>query len=370
MLFFRSEFIKLIRKSFQRKMNKNFLIYGATGFVGEAMARYSVQQGLKPILAARNKEKLEILAGELNLEFKAFTLEELQINNSLIKGAVAVLNCAGPFVHTFKPLIESCIKNKIHYLDISGEIPVFESIVKYDKLAIENNIMLLPGAGFDVTPTDCLSLYLKEKLPTGNRLTLGFCTNGPAGLPPGTAKTGIELIPYGNRIRENGKLVKPPKGLRTKMIDFGNGLQKSTLLLWGDVFTAYYSTGIPNIEVYAAFSDDVNKQMSFAERYRSILSIPFILKILKKNIKGGSTEEERNKTSMSVWGELKDKDGNVVQARLHGPEGGVIWTSQCALAIVKRILSGDIKPGYQTPAKAYGSELVMECEGVERIDIN
>lgn len=350
-------------------MSNNFLIYGATGTVGKAVARYSVKQGLKPILAARNREKLKILADELELEFRAFSLEDVHNIEANIKGIVVILNCAGPFIHTFKPILETCLKNKIHYVDITGELPVFERIAEYDKLAKLNKIMMLPGAGFDVAPTDCLSLYLKEKLPTGNRLTLGFCSIGPAGLPPGTAKTSVELIPYGNRIRENGKLVKPPKGIKTKMIDYGNGMQKSTRLTWGDVFTAYHSTGIPNIEVYAAFPDNINKQLSFIEKYRSILSIPFILKILKKNVKGGSTEEERNNTSMSVWGELSDSNGNVVQARLHGPEAGVIWTSYCALAIVKKILSGKIKTGYQTPAKAYGSDLVLDCDGVERIDV-
>ena len=351
-------------------MSNNFLIYGATGTVGEAIARYSVKQGLKPILAARNREKLKLLADELELEFRTFSLDDLNKTEAHVQSIVAILNCAGPFIYTFKPLLETCLKNKIHYIDITGELPVFESIAEYDKLAKQNNIMLLPGSGFDVTPTDCLSLYLKEKLPTGNRLTLGFCSNGPAGIPPGTAKTMVESIPYGNRIRKNGKLIIPPKGLKTKLIDYGNGMQKSIRLPWGDVFTAYHSTGIPNIEVYAVFQDKVIKQMIFIEKYRSILSIPFILKILKKKAKGGSTEEERNNTSMSVWGELSDADGNLIQARLHGPEGGVIWTSNCALSIIKRILSGKIKTGYQTPAKAYGSDLVMDCEGVKRVDVS
>lgn len=350
-------------------MSNNFLIYGATGFVGEAIARYSVKQGLQPVLAARNKDKLKMLADELKLEFRAFSLEELQTKNNLLKGINTVLNCAGPFIHTFKPLLEVCLSDRIHYLDITGEIPVFEAIASYDNIAQQNNVMLLPGVGFDVIPTDCLSLYLKEKLPTGTTLVLGFYSDGPAGMPPGTLKTMIEFIPYGNRIRKNGKLIIPPKGLKTKLIDYGYGEQKSIRLTWGDVFTAYYSTGIPNIEVYAAFPDYVIRQMKFFEKFRSFLSIPFILNILKKNVKGGSTEEERNNTSVSVWGELNDAEGNVVQARLHGPEAGVIWTSYCALATVKKILSGKIKPGYQTPAKAYGSDLVLDCDGVKRVDI-
>ncbi len=351
------------------KMSNNFLIYGATGFVGEAIARYAVKQGFHPVLAARNKDKLKMLADELKLEFRAFSLEELQTNKNLLKGINTLLNCAGPFIHTFKPLLEICLKDRIHYLDITGEIPVFEAIASYDDIAQQNNVMLLPGVGFDVIPTDCLALYLKEKLPAGTALVLAFYSNGPAAMPPGTLKTIVELIPYGNRIRENGKLIIPTKGLKIKLIDYGFGEQKSVRITWGDVFTAYYSTGIPNIEVYTVMPDNTISQMKFFEKFRSFLSIPFILNILKKNVKGGSTKEERNETSVTVWGELSDAEGNVVQARLYGPEAGVIWTSYCALAVVKRILSGKIKPGYQTPAKAYGADLVLDCEGVKRDDI-
>jgi short subunit dehydrogenase-like uncharacterized protein len=72
--------------------------------------------------------------------------------------------------------------------------------------------MLLPGVGFDVVPTDCLALHLKQRLPSATRLRLAFQSVGPAGLPPGTQRTAIELLNYGDRVRRNGKLVRPQTG--------------------------------------------------------------------------------------------------------------------------------------------------------------
>ncbi|CAM4496393.1 MAG: hypothetical protein LEGION0403_FIIPPAGN_01689 [Legionella sp.] len=37
---------------------------------------------------------------------------------------------------------------------------------------------------------------------------------------------------------------------KTRFIDFGKGEKLATTIPWGDVSTAFYTTGIPNIEVY------------------------------------------------------------------------------------------------------------------------
>lgn len=350
-------------------MKKTFLLYGATGFVGQVMARKAVEQGLHPVLGGRNREKLQRLAKELNLDYLTFSLEEIHHLDEDFKHIVAVLNCAGPFMQTYKPMLEFCIAHKLHYLDIGGEIPVFEAIAAYDEVARQNKIMFLPGVGFDVLPTDCLALYLKEKFPEGTHLVLGFHSDGPAGLPPGTLKTMVELIPYGNLIRKNGKMIAPEKGIEMKMIDFGQGVEKTIRLTWGDVYTAYQSTKIPNIEVYAVFPKAIVLQLKMIESLRPIFSLRFVRNLLKRTLKGGSTEAERKQTSMAVWGELSDDKGNEVQARLYGPDGGVGWTSLGSLSVMQKVLSGNVQPGYQTPAKAYGSDLVLEVQGIVRTDL-
>jgi|SRR5271166_2297520 len=99
--------------------------------------------------------------------------------------------------------------------------------------------MLLPGVGFDVVPTDCLALHLKQRLQTATRLRLAFQTIGPAGLPPGTQRTAIELLNYGDHVRRNGKLTRPEATDKTISVDFGDGPVEAQLVQWGHVFTAY-----------------------------------------------------------------------------------------------------------------------------------
>ena len=351
-------------------MSSDLLIYGATGFVGEATARMAVQSGMRPLLGGRNKQKIERLAEELGLEHCAFDLDNSTAIDTVLTDLPVVLNCAGPFIHTYQPMVDACLRTSTHYLDITGEIPVYQAIAERDGEAKEKGIMLLPGIGFDVVPTDCLAVHLKRRLPSATRLTLAFHSIGPAGLPPGTQRTMIELIPFGNRVRHNGRLVVPKKVIKTREIDFGNGPTTATRITWGDVFTAYYSTGIPNIEDYLVLPESVHKKMTMLNRWRPLFKLPFVRNYLKRGVRPGPTAEARAKTFTHVWGEAEDDQGRKVRSRLHGPEAGVIWTVKTALAGVGKILTGAYVAGFQTPGMAYGPDFVLEYEGVTREDIS
>ncbi len=350
-------------------MKKSLLIYGAYGYVGEAISRLAVKNGYQPILAGRNKNRLHILAQVLNLEYRAFELENTEALHEALREVQVVLHCAGPYIHTYKPMIEACLEHATHYLDITGELPVFEALAALDSRAKERGIMILPGIGFDVVPTDCLAVYLKDKLPTASHLTMAFQSVGPSRLPPGTLKTMIDLIPYGERIRHAGKLIEPTESLVTREVDFGQGPVKVTRLTWGDVFTAYLSTGIANIEVFTEFPESVTKQLNVIRRFKFLFRSKWVREYLKSKVKGGASKEKRDKTKVFVWGEVQDEFGNSAEARLVGPEAGVNWTACAAIAGVSRILQGDFKLGYQTPAMAFGADFVLECDGVVRMDV-
>ena len=346
-----------------------FLLYGATGFVGDAISRAAAASGLRPILGGRDREALNRLATELGLESRAFGLDEAAAIDRGLDGVTVVLNCAGPFVHTFKPMAQACMRAGAHYLDITGEIPVYEGLAAMDAGAKARGVMLLPGVGFDVVPTDCLALHLKQRLPSATHLTLAFRTHGPGGLPPGTQRTMIELIPYGNRVRRNGQLVVPERGVKTREIDFGQGAVTATRLTWGDVFMAYHTTAIPNIEDYVVVPASTRQQLARLDYLRPLFKLAFIRNLLKRGVKPGPDAERRAKTSTHVWGEVIDNEGRRATARLHGPEAGVVWTARTALAAVCKVLGGTIAAGFQTPARVYGADFVLDGEGVTREDV-
>jgi short subunit dehydrogenase-like uncharacterized protein len=345
-----------------------FLVYGANGYTGQLIAREAVVRGLRPILAGRNAEAVNALARQLGLESRIFALDDEAATRAGLEGVTAVLHCAGPFAHTAQPMIEACLEARVHYLDITGEISVFEMAAARDTEAMAAGVMLLPGAGFDVVPSDCLALHLHRRLPTATHLALGF--HGVGRFSRGTATTIVENLHGGGLIRRGGVLTSVPSAWRTRDIDFGEGPRLAVSIPWGDVSTAYRSTGIGDIEVYTATSRSQLRFMRLSRHLGWALRSSFVQRFLKRRIQAGPpgpTDEERAKGRTLLWGEVSDHEGRRAVSRLRGPEG-YTFTMLTALAAMARVLSGDAPPGYHTPSLAYGADFVLDVSGVERTD--
>lgn len=352
-------------------MTANFMIYGANGYTGELTARIAVKQGMHPILAGRNQAAVEEVSQRLDLEARVFALDDPAGIDTALKDIDVLLHCAGPFRWTYKQMAEACLRTKTHYLDITGEASVYLALLKLDAQAKDAGVMLLPGIGFDVVPTDCLAAHLKDRLPSATHLTLAFRQVGPASFSTGTGNTMIENLGNSDYIRKNGKLVSVPRLSKTRLFDFGRGEVEVNRMTWGDIVTAYHSTGIPNIENYFVVSKQGVMLMKFSKYLRPLVNTDFMKNLLKKLVAGGPpgpTDEEIEKSSVIVWGEAKDAAGKTVVSRLHAPEAYYL-TGITSLLAIKRILSGDAPVGYQTPASAYGPDFILEAEGVSREDL-
>jgi short subunit dehydrogenase-like uncharacterized protein len=346
----------------------NFLIYGANGYTGELITRYAVERGMRPILAGRNAIAVEALAKKHHLDYRVFSLEEKDRVDAALNEVDMVLHCAGPFSITSRPMVEACLRNQKHYTDITGEIAVFEAAAALDPKAKDAGVMLMPGVGFDVVPSDCLARHLKDRLPTANRLSLAFY--GMGRISHGTQATMTMNVGRGGAIRKDGKITPVPAAWKTREIDFGEGVVKRGVTIpWGDVATAYYSTGIPNIEVFTVVPPAQLKMLKASRYIGWLLATKPAQNYLQKQIPpGGPSDEERAKGRTLLWGEASDANGNRIESRMQGPEGYTL-TAIAALNIAQKIVEGNFQPGYQTPAKAYGADLVMEIDGVRREDV-
>jgi short subunit dehydrogenase-like uncharacterized protein len=265
-------------------------------------------------------------------------------------------------------MAEACLQAGVHYLDVTGEIAVFEMLARRDEAAKAAGVMLLPGAGFDVVPSDCLAAHLKRRLPTATKLALGFQMSG--GLSRGTATTMAENVHKGGVVRRNGVLTPVPAAWRTRTIDFGRGPVPAMMIPWGDVSTAYHSTGIPDIEVYTAAPLGTRVFARLSRYLGWALGSKPVQRWLKQRIQArppGPTDEQRARGRSLLWGEVRDDRGATAVARLRGPEGYTL-TALTALAIVERVLAGQAPAGFQTPSRAYGPDFILEVPGTERID--
>jgi short subunit dehydrogenase-like uncharacterized protein len=344
-----------------------FLLYGANGYTGQLIARMAHQYGLEPILAGRNAGQVEPLARQLGLPYLVFDLNDRQALLAALAKVKVVVHAAGPFKYTASQMIEACLQTGVHYVDINGDISVFEFIKTYDDAAKKAGVMLLPGAGFDVVPTDCLALYLKQKMPAAVMLQIAFASLG-GGVSHGTAMTMAGKLGEGGAVRRNGKIEKVPLGHKCMEVDLGAKKLWVMGLPWGDVSTAYHSTAIPNTEVYTAIPKKTFRILKYQWLFNWLLRTEFMRNIVRNKIKqrpAGPSDEQREKAKSLVWAKVTDAAGNALAARLSGPEGYTI-TAHGALLVTRKILQGLYKPGYQTPASAYGENLVMEIPGVQR----
>ena len=345
-----------------------FLIYGATGYTGKLIAERAKQLNLNPILSGRNPEKLKQVAEPLGFEFQSVELTENEKLLKLLEKVELVLHCAGPFSSTSKPMVDACLKTKTHYLDITGEISIFERNRSLDKAAKEAKILIMSGVGFDVVPTDCLSLHMKKRIPDAEHLNLSI--GGLSQISSGTAKTAIENITKSFLVRKDGKITQLKNPLYGKA-DFGKGEVETVSVSWGDVATAFYTTGIPNISVFFQLTNQTKKIIKMNSFVKWILSLSPIENKLKSQIEKkfkGPDKEVRENAKGIIFAEVSNSSGKKMSSKLITPEGYKL-TSITALEIVKKISNGDVKLGYFTPAMLYGTELITNIEDVTLTDI-
>jgi short subunit dehydrogenase-like uncharacterized protein len=354
-------------------VSSRFLLYGANGYTGELVARRAVERGLTPTLAGRNAESVSRLAAELGLEHRVATVGGPATLDRAIEGNVVVLNCAGPFSRTAAALADACIRHGVHYLDITGEIAVFEGLHSRTDAAKNAGVMLLPGVGFDVVPSDCLAAYVAQALPSATRLTIAI--QGSGGMSRGTLLTSLEGLGAGKgsgAVRRNGKIVRVPTAWKTRFVDFGDKPVPVTTMPWGDVATAYYSTGIPNIEVYMAIPLGLRRLLRYGRWALPLVASAPVRKRLEARVrrgKAGPSADHRARGRSRFWAEALDDAGRSASARLVAPEGYEL-TVRTALECTIRALGGAVSPGFQTPSSAYGPDVVLGVEGVTRSSLS
>jgi len=345
--------------------SNTWMIYGANGYTGRLIAGRAVAQGRKPILAGRDASKVEAVAKELDCSFRVFPLASAGVTAKHLDGLSAVLHCAGPFSRTAEPMMGACLLAGVDYLDITGEWDVIELAAQQHDVAVAAGVSILPAVGFDVVPTDCLAAQLAGALPAAVELELAFTVG--SSISPGTASTMLASLGRGGRVRKDGHIIRVPTAWKTRQLRFPSGDRQAVTIPWGDVSSAFHTTRIPNIQVYAATT---TKQIRALRRWRWLLPMTQFAPIqwlgrqwIKRHI-GGPSDSERAAGYAEFWGRVTDGEGRIAEATLVTPEGYSL-TVQTALEIVRRTLAGEVDPGFSTPAQAFGGEFIEQFDGVQ-----
>jgi short subunit dehydrogenase-like uncharacterized protein len=337
------------------------MIYGANGYTGRLIAEEAARRGMRPILAGRSAAAIEPLAAKLGCPHRIFSLDDSAAEH--LSGVRAVLHCAGPFSATARPMIAACLQARASYLDITGEIDVIEWAASQNAAARQAGVAVIPAVGFDVVPSDCLAAQLAAALPNAERLTLAFQSSG--GLSPGTAKTSLESLPQGGRVRADGHILRVPTAWKTREVDFPTGRLSTVTIPWGDVSSAYHSTGIKNIEVYVAMPPGQVRQLKRLKWLLPLAAFAPIQRFARRRIErtvAGPNTQELADSHASFWGRAENAAGDFAEATLITP-GGYPLTVVTSLLFVEAALAGQLPAGFSTPSRALGKDIIERVPG-------
>lgn len=347
------------------------MIYGATGYTGRLIAAEAKGRGLTPTLAGRHAGRVRAVAEEFGLPWTTFPVDDQQAVDAALRDQAAVLSVAGPFSATAQQMVESALRTKTHYLDVTGELAVFDHVKSRHGDAVAAGIALIPGVGFDVVPSDCLAAHTakRAKAPVALRLAI----DALGSMSRGTTKTGVETLGYGTFVRKAGELVSHPVGSLRATFDLGDGTHEFMAVSWGDVSTAFHTTGIGDIEVYFPARADFERIATLSRLLGPLLRLGWFQRLLKKQVdrqKPGPDDRELADTNAILLAEVTDAHGQLFRSRLVTPNAYALTADSAVTCIQKVLAAEDGKlAGYHTPATAFGAGLVSSLRGCRLEDL-
>lgn len=340
-------------------MLPNLMIYGANGYSAKLILTGLISKGVNPIIAGRNEVEIRELANHYSLQYRIFDLNDDQKIIGNLSSVHTLLNCAGPYKYTAKELMDACIECGVNYIDITGEIPILALAFGYNNKAIEKGITILPGAGFDIIPTDCLAKRMKELMPDAMDLKIAF-HNNRGKISRGTLLTTLEFLSGKGRVRRDGKIIESEIGEFKILIRKPEVSFDAISIPWGDVFTAYISTGIPNITVYLGVTKPIIFFLSIIKSIFKLLTVKWIKRVAQKFVEKfitGPTEKDRKNAYVYIWCKVENEKGESLEKVFKFIEGYTL-TAKGAAGCAMRILNGEVKAGTYTPSMAFGSKFM------------
>lgn len=338
----------------------DWMIYGASGYTGSLVAREAVKRGHRPGLAGRSSREVASLGQELGLEHRVFGLDQRGDIQRVISSLHLVYNAAGPYQGTADPMLEACLENGVHYIDLCGEIEVLKGLFQRHKQAISAEVALVPAAGFVVVPADCLAQQLANRIPRASTLEVAVATT--AGPSPGTVKSAMESIKHGALVRRGGELLRVGFGRAPTSLMFPDGTRSVIPAPQADLVTAFHSTGIPNITAYLAIPQGAANLLRITgpliPRMLEIGPLRSVIRAWAGRMVAGPTAQERQVKRSYVWVRVANEAGAAEEAWADTPEA-YRFSAVTSVDCVERVLRGGFI-GAQTPAQ------VLEADYLER----
>ena len=325
------------------------MIYGAAGYTGGMAAEHAVAAGLRLLLGGREKDRqaLEVLASRIGGEVRIFRLDNPAEIRAGLTDVTVVLNAAGPFMNTAEPLMSAAIASGVHYLDFSAELDTYREALALDARARAAGVMLLPGSGGSVAMLGCLAAHAVRRVDDPLKISIALEVAGA--MSRGSATSASQNIAPDTLQLVNGELVsRSPDDVRD--FNFGNGPRSSFPVTLPDLVTIHNATGVLNIETFVHISAGSFPSGDI------------------KHLPTGPTREERDANRYHAAVEVTGAGGTVVRSLLD-TVNGYTFTSMAAVEAARRVIAGEVRLGFQTPASLFGQGFAETIADTRIVDL-
>lgn len=272
---------------------------------------------------------MDALAERLGVPGRTFALHDQMAVLEMLQGTRVLLNVAGPFSLTAESLIDAAIAEGIHYLDTTAEFATYALAEERSAAAAAAGVMLVPGVGWDVVPSDAIAVHTAGRVPHPTKLRVALKVTG--GFSPGSVSSAAGIGDLLGLVRAGGHLARTNPSPAT--FDLGEGPEVFNPVPMGDLITAWHSLELDDIEVFMHATGTMPAPGD--------------------EIPEGPTEAERLGGRYWALAEVTDEDGTVVRSVIETPTG-YTYTQLSAVDAAHRVLDGQHTPGFQTPSTAFG----------------
>ena len=367
------------------------ILYGATGFTGKLCAEYLKKNysDLNWAIAGRNKKKLESLKNSLSLDCDIFIAagEDKKAIDNFVSKTKVVLSTAGPFARYSNLIVKSCVENKTHYTDITGENHWVKDLIdEYHLKASEDGTKIIPSCGYDSIPSDMGVFYSVQQMGKPVKKVTVY-HSGQGGVSGGTTETMFTIGPLPKEKRdpfllnpENSVSEKQRKlskdGFEIKQIDNTDSYSGIGLMSFANTRVVRRSSALYDADQRSYGSDFIFKELGSYPSKRSarlasfglifaflLISTPLrhlVRRFLPKPGEGPDKETRENGWFKGLF-KVEAEDGETKYFQIYGEgDPGYKATAQmvCESAITLAVSEELNTGGVLTSAYGLGNSLL------------
>jgi short subunit dehydrogenase-like uncharacterized protein len=358
------------------------VLFGATGYTGRLAAEAMAAAGARPLLAGRDRARLQALAGRLGgLEVAEADTARPDSVRGLVDAGDVLVSTVGPFLTRGEPAVRAAVEAGAAYLDATGEPPFLRRVFEEFGPQAAGRCGLVPAFGYDFVPGNLAGAIARAEAAAATRVAIGYFVTGGGGFSNGTLASGAGLLLEPGFAWRDGRLRRERTARRVRPFPIG-GREWLAVSYGGSEHYALprVAPGLREVEVYLGW---------FGRRSRAVQALSTVgaplarlpgAGALARAVTGplarqtgqGPDEAARRAGGSLVVAVATDDAGRELAAvRLHGPDPYTLTARLLAWGAGRAAGHGLAGTGALGPVDAFGLAALQAgaaTAGLERVD--